>query len=423
MITETMCVHGSDRATAYSPMYKIVRYGNKTHITYLKFKGGSHIVVVRTYNHDTKEWSPEYLNDPVWDNHCSATLAVDSKGYLHIVYGKHGGGGVFKYRESVNPNDASLWDDYIVVGTEGMTYPSMVIDSKDTLHLIYRSAGTYGLYYRKKPSGQPWEAYVALVTGEATYIMSYHCSIIVDGNDVLHVGVHFHHAGTYQGKKAGYMKSTDGGSVWRKSDNTLYTLPVTYATVETLETGLDLRLRNICVDVDNHPMLGVVRWYKSPKDVQFWRHNGTEWVGTILSLAKKDVTGGWIGFWNGITYVFVATLKVGAPWYDPSSEISLFYSMDYGKHFNLKPIEPTDPTLCHWKANVERKNGANTLTEVRVLWMRGVVAGSAIVCFTHNIMPIPEVLVAGISAQATVVVALLLITIVLVAFWKRREIT
>ncbi|MCK4429271.1 MAG: DUF2341 domain-containing protein, partial [Candidatus Aenigmarchaeota archaeon] len=44
---------GSDDATTYEMMNKIIRYGSKTHICYSKYESDSYKVYVRTYHHDT----------------------------------------------------------------------------------------------------------------------------------------------------------------------------------------------------------------------------------------------------------------------------------------------------------------------------------------------------------------------------------
>lgn len=418
MTTETLCVHGSDRATAYEGMNKVVRYENKTHVTYLKFEGGSHIVVVRTYNHDAKEWSPEYLNDPVYDNHCSATIGVDSEGYLHIAYGKHGGGGTFKYRRSVNPNDASVWQSYVIVGTEQMTYPSMAIDSEDTLHLVYRSGGVDSLYYRNKPKGENFNPYTILISASG-YVMSYTSSLIIDKNDVIHVCAHFYAGG---GKKAGYMRSDDKGNSWRRSDGVAYSLPVGYGTIETIELGGDLRTSNIYFDDENRPMFLVLRLHNSPVDAQFWRHNGEKWVGTVISVPEKDIgQSSMVISYKGVIYIFIVGCDVGAPYADGSYELYMFPSTDKGETFTFEQISETDRLVPNWLPNAERKVGANTLSDVRLLSSGGAISGSVKVNFTYGIVEgVP--LRAVLAPTQVAIILLIMVTVAVVAFWKRREI-
>jgi len=360
---------GSDRATAYEMSNKIVRYGNKTHIGYLKYEGGSHKAYVRTYHHDTGEWDDEVFLGSVYDNHGGPALAVDSNGYLYVFYDGHHT--TLKWRKSTNPNDASSWTDAEAVPNQAIdpTYPSVVVDSSNNIHLIYRGDQTTDckLYYQKY-NGSSWSAATTLAEDSSSLTPEYSCSIAIDSNDVLHVGVHFFDNSANKGKKAGYMKSDDGGSTWKKSDGTTYTLPITYSTLETVETGDDLRLGNIAVDSDGHPFFVVHRLHNSPKDGQFWRYNGTSWVGTTLSISGKDLYPSSTTFLNGIIYVF---LHVGSSWNANDCEVYMFYSSDNGSTFTSKQISTTDSSNANWLSNAEQKNGANTLSEMRVMWTHG----------------------------------------------------
>jgi len=361
---------GSDRATAYEMSNKIVRYENKTHIAYLKYEGGSHKAYVRTYHHDTGEWDDEVYLGSIYDNHGGPALAIDSNGYLYVFYDGHHAS--LKWRKSTNPNDASSWTDAEAVPNQATdpTYPSVVIDTSDNVHLIYRGDQTTNckLYYQKY-NGSSWSTATILAEDNSSLIPSYSCSVAIDSNDVLHVGVHFFDLDNTKGKKVGYMKSDDGGGTWKKSDGTTYTLPVTSSTIETIEEGDNLRLGNIAVDSDGHPFFVVHRLHNSPQNAQFWRHNGTSWVGTTLSIQGKNIQSyASSSFLNGIIYVF---LHVGSSWKADDCEVYLFYSSDNGSSFTSKQISTTDSSNANWLSNAERKNSANTLSEMRLMWTHG----------------------------------------------------
>jgi len=362
--------NGSERATAYEMANKIVRYGNKTHIGYLKYEGGGYKACVRTYHHDTGEWDDEVCLGSVNDNHGTPALAIDSNGYLYVFYDGHHT--TLKWRKSTNPNDASSWTDAEAVPNQANypSYPSVVIDSSNNVHLIYRSTeeSPLSLYYQKY-NGSSWSTTTKLAEGDSVYIPSYSCSIAIDNSDVLHVGVLFYDLPADKGKKAGYMKSDDGGSTWKKSDGTTYTLPVTYSTLETVETGDNLRLGNIAVDSNDHPFFVVIRMHNSPHDGQFWRYDGTSWIGTTLSVSGKNLYASCsTTFLNGIIYIF---LHAGSSWSADDCEVYMFYSSDNGSTFTSKQISTTDSSNANWHAHAEQKNGANTLSEMRVMWTHG----------------------------------------------------
>ena len=113
------------------------------------------------------------------DAHRIPVLEVDSQNYIHLLLGSHNDN--ITYKKSLLPNSLSTWSAPTILGpgwsnTLGLyTYPSMVIDSHDTLHLVVRSyeAGTrYNLVYMTKPAGQPWQAPVSLVlSGRVGYCL------------------------------------------------------------------------------------------------------------------------------------------------------------------------------------------------------------------------------------------------------------
>ncbi|MCK4429624.1 MAG: BNR-4 repeat-containing protein, partial [Candidatus Aenigmarchaeota archaeon] len=243
----------------------------------------------------------------------------------------------------------------------------------NNVHLIYRETGgnAIGCFYQKY-NGSSWSSATEIVQGTETYRASYSNSIAIDSNDVLHVAFMFFHNSENKGKKAGYMKSEDGGSTWKKSNGTTYSLPVTYATAESVVTGDNLRVGTIAVDSGNHPMFVINRLYNSPKDAQFWRYNGSSWAGTSLSVASKIINQYMsTSYYNNVIYVFasVATTYGWPP--SDDGEIYIFYSTDNGSSFSQKQISTTDASNPNWIPNAEQDNGANTLSEMRLLWTNG----------------------------------------------------
>ena len=98
---------GSDRASLYVGMNKVITANGKMFVTYSDYVGGSYKVVVQSYDLSEYQWSPKYLSEAIYDDHCSATMAMDSQGYLYIIYGKHAQYGTLYQRKSTNPYDLS----------------------------------------------------------------------------------------------------------------------------------------------------------------------------------------------------------------------------------------------------------------------------------------------------------------------------
>ena len=156
--------------------------GNKTHIVFAGryFEGadrGTPQYVV-TYDHLTGTVSPPIEQSPIYlgsagdpeaaepDGHNWPAITIDSYGYLHVILAAHGvmNGECFKYRRSVNPNDATSWTATQNF-TPGYTYPSLLCDTSNKLHLIARDywEPEMRLKYQYKAYGQAWSSRRVLV--------------------------------------------------------------------------------------------------------------------------------------------------------------------------------------------------------------------------------------------------------------------
>ena len=85
------------------------------------------------------------------DPHYLPAITADSLGTLHVVLGSHHDS--LYYLHSTKPHDASRWTPPKTIGKQriptdgGHTYPALLCDSKDQLHLVTRWAGD-GYYFR-----------------------------------------------------------------------------------------------------------------------------------------------------------------------------------------------------------------------------------------------------------------------------------
>ena len=82
---------GSGRATAYAKTNKIITAAGRTHVGWLDSTDDGFAIRIRTWTRDTDRWSPTYTLGTASDNHGGPALAIDSEGFLHVVYGPHHG--------------------------------------------------------------------------------------------------------------------------------------------------------------------------------------------------------------------------------------------------------------------------------------------------------------------------------------------
>ncbi|MEZ6191944.1 MAG: BNR-4 repeat-containing protein [Phycisphaerales bacterium] len=85
------------------------------------------------------------------DPHYMPAITADSRGYLHVVLGSHNDS--LYYLKSAAPLDASRWSTPKPIGKQriptdgGHTYPALLCDAQDRLHVVTRWAGD-GYYFR-----------------------------------------------------------------------------------------------------------------------------------------------------------------------------------------------------------------------------------------------------------------------------------
>ena len=171
-----LSTQGSSRATAYIDSNKIAETQESVFVTYLDFADGEHLLRIRRFNKKEKKWSEPVTIDKVKDNHGGGAVVVDSKGYLHIVYGPHVG--PFYYRVSKKKGRIDSWEEKIAVGRD-MTYPSLVISKDDKLYLLGRhtiSKGPWGLYLFTKEKGKEWSGGNELVRSNYLFWKDFYTS-------------------------------------------------------------------------------------------------------------------------------------------------------------------------------------------------------------------------------------------------------
>lgn len=173
--------------------------GNRTHLVYLSMnpvpgRPGTPQYIV-TYDHDTGQTTPPVLlgvnghyGDP--DVHNRPAIVVDSKGYLHVLLGGHAD--PFLYTRSLVPNSSTdgwtapvaIGPPYDPVSNDGAyTYISMVIDPRDTIHVVARKIDSryrMGLSYLRKTVGGPWEERGPLVVPFRSYYSTWDAKLTVD---------------------------------------------------------------------------------------------------------------------------------------------------------------------------------------------------------------------------------------------------
>jgi hypothetical protein len=373
--THVLSETGSTRGTAYAMSNKVVTLGSRTHVAWLDRISRT---MVATYDNEKGQWLGTWLVGEGLDNHGGPALTVDSGGYLHVVFGPHHGD--FQYFRSARPNDASEWTSLGVFGARG-TYPSLVCDSRDTLHVTYRGLGTpWQLAYQRRSKGGDWSVPIAIVDAAVPDgYTQYGNALCVGPDDCLHLVFHIYDMHPAAGKAAGYLTSPDGGDSWMLADGTPVELPFTPEKPGWVEQGpeLDLRVGNVQLSPEGLPYFTVGHYKSKPGSTALWHWDGQAWRSTALSPVVRELlpgahTGhGTLTFdESGGLWIALQASENGA-WGDPTSAIVLLYSADRGKTFEAIQVASGDEPKGNWLPSIERPTGHNRVTIPHLLYTNG----------------------------------------------------
>jgi len=242
----------------------IVTAGTKTLVFYVDTGLTNYVV---QYDSVTRAWSAPILIGSTFSDadHGYASAAVDSSGYIHVFYGCHSQ--PIHYRRSSNPNDGSSWTTDATI-LDRASYPEAVIDNNDTIYCFFRS-GPPGFFDRQygftksTDRGTNWSAYIPITDSGTDNLWVY--SRVAKGTETPQNSLHvmwtarWNSVGTNDATaftNIWYGKSLDGGTNWKSSSGTNYTLPISVPSAgEVAYAGRCVLVSQMGVDTNNKPLL------------------------------------------------------------------------------------------------------------------------------------------------------------------------
>ncbi|GAA4945669.1 hypothetical protein GCM10023314_18590 [Algibacter agarivorans] len=160
-------------------------------VTYVSYQGPLEDPYVAAYHHKTKTWVGPFKagtslmgknKSRRTDNHGKPTLVIDSKGYIHIVFGGHSGTpdlgenplGNYHYGKQIhivtkNPLDISSWQEVDNISPFG-TYSQFIKMDKGDLYLFYRHGAhrSNWVYQLSKDDGLTFSDPVSIIKTKQT---------------------------------------------------------------------------------------------------------------------------------------------------------------------------------------------------------------------------------------------------------------
>lgn len=306
-------------------------------VTYVTYQGEKEDPYVAAYNHKTKKWIGPFKAGTSLlgkkpgkkiDNHGKPTLVVDGDGYIHVVFGGHGGtkdlgenklgnyhAGKQMHVVSKKPMDISSWEVVDNITPFGTYSQFLKMDNGD-IYLFYRHGAhrSNWVYQISKDNCRTFAPLVSIVktkkiegTKENPVIMdSWYLSFgHGKGNDIIaaynyHLCKGPHHDG--ERHNSYYMRFDTDNKQWLNVKGEKLQLPITkeYADEMTLvkNTGENWT-HNGTASLDKQGNPHVTSYegeddgsvHGGPKQIIHYYWTGKEWVGsnTGLPIAAKGI--------------------------------------------------------------------------------------------------------------------------------------
>lgn len=280
----TAVFRGSSLATHGDTQY-IAYYDGDGYVTLGKRKLGS------------EEWTlhRSQYQGKVTDAHNVISIGVDGDGYIHASFDHHGH--PLRYAKSLAPGSLELGEILEMTGKDeqDVTYPEFYTLSDGSLIFAYRS-GASGrgnlVLNRYDTKSKTWtRLHDVLIDGEGE--RNAYWQLFADPKGTLHLSWVWRETWLVEtNHDLCYARSDDGGVTWKKSDGSLYQLPITASSAEnawTIPQKSELiNQTSMTADANGNPFIATY-WRDQDSDVPQYRlvwHDGEKWQMTTVGDRK-----------------------------------------------------------------------------------------------------------------------------------------
>ena len=296
-------------------------------VTYIAYQGPHEDPYVCAYNHSTNTWSgpfkagisqlgktPDPTDPKPVDNHGRPTLIVDGQGYIHIIFGGHGGDAQFGENNfgtagrgkqthvvSKKPEDISSWEALDNVSPFG-TYAQFVKMPDGDIYLFYRhgSHRSDWVYQKSTDNCRTFQPPVSILKHQPqatdpnthdSWYMWFHQG----KGDAIAATYNYHPCANPNHSSlrvnAYFMTMNCGNDTWENVKGDALTLPITkaYADAHTrvIETGEEgIRRLTLRVDANGHPHM----FHKENGQLVYYRWDEKNWQRLATFPSEYRVT-------------------------------------------------------------------------------------------------------------------------------------
>lgn len=296
------------------------------------------------------------------DGHHDYVIAVDSKGYVHVMGNMHGV--PLRYIRSTRPWEITSWEVGTMPGpTASVTYPQFVELPDGTLQFWYRegvSGNGQEMLDVLHAGATTWQPMGDIIDGLPTQESAYLHHIAVDPKTGL-IALMFewrHDPAASTTNDVGYAQSADGGLTWETATGKPLSLPITHDTESTVlstaprGSGLENN-GGLTLDARGHPHGVVVFAGTTGPDVEHLWFAGHAWhrqsLGDVVdgrpAIAATPDGRLWIFGTVGDTLEAVAVTPEGAGTHVPLARVppsweAVFDSRQLALHGRVQMLIP-----------------------------------------------------------------------------------
>lgn len=346
-------------------------------VTYVTYQGPLEDPYVASYDHETDEWSGPFKagvsdmgKDPERgkiDNHGKPSMIIDQAGYVHLVFGGHGGMpihgenllgnthyGRMQHVVSKDPLDISSWEVLDNVSPFG-TYSQWVRTDQGELYLFYRHGAHRSdwVYQKSTDNGRSFDPPVSILKHRRRTDLeaedSWYAWFGKGKGDAINAVFDYHLCWDADAGRDGrghtterhnlfYMEMDTSTGAWRNVEGDALVLPIEREQAEDMalvaDTGdLWTFLGSTSLDAEGNPHImanvGADLGLKTggPKRPTHFRWTDQEWIGDLssgLPVARGDLL---VASPNEVSLLLAYRDDQG------DGEVSWWHSTDGGKSF------------------------------------------------------------------------------------------